>query len=173
MTNCVLHSTGSVDRTPRRTHIFSVLSVFIVFRTCSQLFALVNTFSHVHAFGSRHDSHKTGACCLCALAPKSLICTPPSTDLFWTSLISHHSAQRLRQQPLLQHATGIRTTPCTTALEEMQCGYLANSSLPTGSLGEEEFEGDQPKPRKVHYKTEWKHVHDAVNWIHLAKTQKN
>ena len=31
--------------------------------------------------------------------------------------------------------------------------------------------GDMSKPRKVHYKTEWKRTQDAVYCIHLAKAQ--
>ena len=100
-----MQATGGADRTPRRTQIFSVLLVFVVFRTS---WSLVSTFSHIRACGSRgdsssYDSHKTETCCLCALAPKSLICTPCSTDVFWTCLISLPSAQHFRQRSLRAH----------------------------------------------------------------------
>ena len=40
---------------------------------------------------------------------------------------------------------------------------------PWGDETEEEFDGDLTKPRKVHYKNNWKYSQDAVYWIHLAK----
>ena len=36
---------------------------------------------------------------------------------------------------------------------------------------EEQFQGDMSKPRRVHCKTEWKRVQDAMYWIHLAGAQ--
>ena len=36
---------------------------------------------------------------------------------------------------------------------------------------EEQCCGEMSKPRKVHYKIEWKHTQDAVYWTHLARTQ--
>ena len=35
----------------------------------------------------------------------------------------------------------------------------------------EEFNSDLSRPRKVHYRSEWKHHLDAVHWIHLARAR--
>ena len=37
--------------------------------------------------------------------------------------------------------------------------------------GEEEYCRDLTRPRKVHYKTRWKHRQNAVYWIHLGRAQ--
>ena len=42
---------------------------------------------------------------------------------------------------------------------------------PFGDDTEEEFNDDLSKPRKVHYKSEWKVSQDKVNWINLRKAQ--
>ena len=78
----------------------------------SPLLALVNTFSHVHTCVWL----KTETCCLCALAPKSLILTPCCTDFFGTFPTSHHSARHHRQRHFFNSADWNQNTPlCMSA----------------------------------------------------------
>ena len=80
-----------------------------------------------------------------------------STDLFWTSLISHHSAQRLRQQPLLQHCR-LESEQPRVLLRSRRCSAAIwpTPLSPQDSRVKKNSKVDQPKPRKAHHKTEWK-----------------
>ena len=77
-TNCVLHSTESVDRTPRRTHIFlSLVSLRGVSRTCSQLFCTCEHIFHTYMrLAQVMTVTRLRRVAFAPLAPKSLICTP-------------------------------------------------------------------------------------------------
>ena len=130
----------------------------------SQLLALVNTFSHVHTCVCL----KTETCCLCALAPKSLIFTPCSSNLFWTIPTSHHSARHHGLTSML--LTGTRTHPCAAPPEGCRLAIwptplLTQDVSPTSASTSQWAHADQlPLEEKQVQLREWLDDHSRGLW---------